>query len=197
MDGSQNIFASSINQQTNSENIEENANCNICPRTFRTNRGLLQHLNYCRRRNITNNSYQTITTKNDNNGNISNSNNSNGNDIPDMIESHEKFYWNLVAENTFEKDLNNVYEKIIHWKKNLFTRRSRYVEEVTRLMKLWIQDTPLKSISLKAVHVMPTLLLQKPSKSSEAKDHLQALERRIKLWDKGNTKGPLYEGMTI
>ena len=73
----------------------------------------------------------------------------------------------------------------------------RYVKEVTRLMKLWIQDTPLKSISLKAVHFMPTLLLQKPSKSSEAEDHLQALERRIKLWDEGNTEGPLYEGMSI
>ena len=36
----------------------------------------------------------------------------------------------------------------------------RYVEEVTRLMKLWIQDTPLKSISLKAVHAIPALLLQ-------------------------------------
>ena len=44
---------------------------------------------------------------------------------------------------------------------------------------------------------MPVLLLQKPSKSSKAKDHLQALERRIKLWDEGNVEGLLYEGMTI
>ena len=78
---------------------------------------------------------------------------------------------------TFEKDLNSAYEKIVHWKKNLFMLPSgasgkKYVEEVTRLMKLWIQDTPLKSVSLKAVHVMPPLLLQKPSKSSKAKDHL-------------------------
>ena len=73
----------------------------------------------------------------------------------------------------------------------------RYVEELTRLMELWIQDTPLKSISLKAIHAMPALLLQKPSKSSKAKDHLQALERRIKLWDEGDIEGLLYEGMTI
>ena len=87
-----------------------------------------------------------------------------------------------MAGSTFEKDLNNAYEKIVHWKKNVFMLPSgaagkRYVEEVTRLMKLWIQDTPLKSISLKAAHVMPALLLQKPSKSSKTKDHLQALER--------------------
>ena len=64
-------------------------------------------------------------------------------------------------------------------------------------MKLRIQGTTLKSISLKAVHVMSALLLQKPSKSSKAKDHLQALERRIKLRDEGNIEGLLYEGMAI
>ena len=41
-----------------------------------------------------------------------------------------------------------------------------YIEEATRLMKLWINDTPLRKIALKAVHVMPALLFQKPSKSS-------------------------------
>ena len=200
MNGSQNIFAT--NQQINSENIKENASCNICARTFRTNRGLPQNLNFCRRRNITSNGNQTITISNDNNDNTSNSNNSNDNDIPDKIEGQEKFYWNLVAGSTFEKDLNNAYENIVHWKKSLFMLPSgvtgkRYVEEVTRLMKLWIQDTPLKSISLKAVHVMPVLLLQKLSKSSKVKDHLQELERRIKLWDEGNVERPLYEYMTI
>ena len=37
-----------------------------------------------------------------------------------------------------------------------------YIEEVTRLMKLWINDTPLRKIALKAAHIMPALLLQKP-----------------------------------
>ena len=110
MGRSQNRFTLSTNQQINSENIEENASCNICARTFRTNRGLLQHLNFCRRRSMTNNSNQTMATANDdNNANTSNSNNSNGNDIPDKIESQEKFYWNLVAGNTFKKDFNNAY----------------------------------------------------------------------------------------
>ena len=198
MDGSQNIFVSSKNRQINSDNIEENPSCNICARTFRTNSGLLQHLNFCGRRNITSNGNQTITKNDDNNDKTSNSNNSNSNNIPDKIESQEKFSWNLVTE----KDSNNAYEKTVHWKKNLFMLPSgaagkRYVEEVTRLMKLWIQDTPLKSISLKAIHVMPALLPQKPSKSSKAKDHLQALTRRITLWEEGNIKGLLHEGMTI
>ena len=59
----------------------------------------------------------------------------------------------------------NAYKKTVHWKRNLVMLPSgaagkRYVEEVTRLMELWIQDTPLKPISLKAVHAMPELLLK-------------------------------------
>ena len=44
---------------------------------------------------------------------------------------------------------------------------------------------------------MLALLLQKPRKSPKGKDHLQTLERRIKLQDESNTEGLLYEGMTI
>ena len=42
------------------------------------------------------------------------SGNSSGNDIPDKIESQGKFYWNLVAEITFEKDLKRC---IVHMKR--------------------------------------------------------------------------------
>ena len=66
-------------------------------KTSRTNRGLLQHLNFCQRRNITSNGNQIITVNDGNNDNIINSNNSNGNDIPDKTECQEKCYWNLVA----------------------------------------------------------------------------------------------------
>ena len=38
----------------------------------------------------------------------------------------------------------------------------RFVEQVTRHMKLWTKDTSLKSILLRAVHLMPVLLLQNP-----------------------------------
>ena len=100
-----------------------------------------------------------------------------------------------MAGSTFEKDFNNAYEKIVHWNKNLFMLPSgaagkRYVEEVTHLMNVWIQHTPLKSVSLKAIHVMPALLLK-------VKDLLQALERCIILWDEGNIEGLLHEGMKI
>lgn len=64
-------------------------------------------------------------------------------------------------------------------------------------MKLWIQDTPVKSISLTAAPVMAGFFLQKPAKSSKTRYHLQARERRIKLWDEGNTEGLFCERITI
>ena len=44
---------------------------------------------------------------------------------------------------------------------------------------------------------MPALLLQKPEKKSKMKDHIKALERRLKLWDEGNLLELLFEGSSI
>ena len=109
-------------------------------RTFRTHHGLLD-LNFCRRNRI-NNCNQTIKYD-DNNDNTRNNNNSNNN-VSSVIESGKMFYWNLVVRSTLEKKLDNAYEKLVHCK-NMFMLpsgavRTRYVDEVTRLMKLAIQD---------------------------------------------------------
>ena len=55
----------------------------------------------------------------------------------------------------------------------------KFIDEISRLLNLWTNDTPLKNIALKAIYVMLALGLQKPSKTSNAKDHLKALERRL------------------
>ena len=44
---------------------------------------------------------------------------------------------------------------------------------------------------------MPALLLQKPSKKSKAKDHVKALEQRLKFWENGNLSELLFECRTI
>ena len=107
-----------------------------------------------------------------------------------------------MARGTFEKNLNNASEKTVHEKKILFmlpngAAGKKYMEEVTRLTKLWIQDTLLKSKSLKAVYVILALLFQNPTKLSKVKDHYQAPERGIKLWDESNIKGLSYKCMAI
>ena len=60
-----------------------------------------------------------------------------------QYENQEYFYWNDVAGTQLAIESNNTYEKIVHWKRNLFMLPSgaagkNYIEEVARLMKLWI-----------------------------------------------------------
>ena len=55
----------------------------------------------------------------------------------------------------------------------------------------------MENIALKAIHVTPALLLQKPNKNSKAKDHIAALERRLELWENGNIIELLNEGQSI
>ena len=60
-----------------------------------------------------------------------------------------------------------------------------------------IQGSPLKEIAFKAIVILPSLLLKKPSKKSKSKDHQKALERFIELWASGELLDLLKEAETI
>ena len=47
------------------------------------------------------------------------------------------------------------------------------------------------------MHVIPALLLQKPSKNSKSKDHLKSLERRFEIWKEENINKLYEDGKTI
>ena len=123
-------------------------------------------------------------------------------DLTQQDREREKFYWNTVPGSVYQKDLEEAYEQIVHWRKNVFmvptgASGKKFINEITRLFDQWTNDTPLKGIALKAIHVMPALLLQKPSRKSKARDHLIALERRLKLWGEGNINELLGESKEI
>ena len=68
----------------------------------------------------------------------------------------------------YQKDLEEAYEQIVYWRENDFmvptgASRKTFIDEITRLFDHWTNDTLLKSIALKAIYVMPALLLQKPN----------------------------------
>ena len=97
--------------------------------------------------------------------------------------------------------LNTVYDKVVFWRKNIFLLPSGrfgklYIEETTRLINSWTHNSPLQDVAVKAIMVMPNLLLQKPSRNLKSKDHLEALERRLHLWKEGELKELLIEGET-
>ena len=75
--------------------------------------------------------------------------------------------------------------------KNIFLLPSgaagkRYIRETTRLIDAWNKNSEaLKNVALKAVMIMPHLLLQKPSFKAKSKEHSISLSRRMSLWQAG------------
>ena len=144
--------------QTN-DNIQDqcsnqNVRCDICARTFRTNPGASTiELLFKRNRHEGDNPNGTIQANNNNHNNLNNKEVDEINDATNSRQNNQNenqgnFYWNGVASMQFINELNNAQKKIVHWKRNLFMLPSgdagkNYIEEVTRLSKLWINDTPL------------------------------------------------------
>ena len=128
------------NDKNKDQSSNQNVRCGICARSFRTNRGLL-HLNFCWQRNINegnnlNGNIQTSNIKHDNLNNnevfeISNATNSCQNN---QNKNWEYFYWNDVAGTQFANELDNSYENIVHWKRNLFMLPNGVAETI---MKNW------------------------------------------------------------
>lgn len=63
---------------------------------------------------------------------------------------------------------------------------NEYIRELTRLTNSWSERSPLRAVAMKAMSIMPALLLQNTSKNSKSKDYTKALERRLKNWRSGN-----------
>ena len=60
------------------------------------------------------------------------------------------------------------------------------IHECTLLILEWVNYSQLQSITNKALMIMPSLLLQKCSRNSKARDHTESLKRRLKLLKKGD-----------
>ena len=60
-----------------------------------------------------------------------------------------------------------------------------FIGETTRLLQIWTKESVLSNIALKAVMIMPALLLQKPKYNSKAREHTECLKRRLVEWENG------------
>ena len=61
-----------------------------------------------------------------------------------------------------------------------------HMDECTCLILEWVDDNQFQSIAIKALMIMSSLLLQKCSRNSKAKDPTGSLQRRPKLWKEGD-----------
>ena len=85
--------------------------------------------------------------------------------IPPLNNNEVTHYnWGRYRDIEFKENVTFIYEKIVYWKKNLFLLPTGkagklFIDELTKLFNAWIDDSPLKNIAMKAVMIMPTLLL--------------------------------------
>ena len=94
--------------------------------------------------------------------------------------------------------ISSTYEKAMKRKRNLLMLPSgkvgkEYTDECTRLILEWANDRQLQGIAIKALMIMPSLLLRKCSRNSKAKDQTESLKRRLKLWKEGDFDGIVRE----
>ena len=123
------IYHPSQNRQEHTDNNNDNAdinetstttisNCYLCHRTFKTSRGLLQHLKYCKNKN----GKPTVvtTTASVDEHEILSQNRSRNNEQT-MANLSVNFKWNNTVDGTiFTNELNEIYDEIVHWRRNLF-----------------------------------------------------------------------------
>jgi hypothetical protein len=110
--------------------------------------------------------------------------------------------YNNVTGAEFAQSINSIYEEIITWRKNLFLVPSgqngkKMIKLLSEWMALYNNNTSFQGIALKVFMVLPSLLLQKPSPKSKAKDNTKALALRLNIWQEGKLSDLIRDGKII
>ena len=118
------------------------------------------------------------------------------------VEAIPLVTWASHTGEEFYREINDVYETMVHWQKNLLMIPSEkagkeFITELSSWLNKFNNDTPLQSIVLKVYMVLPSFLIQKPSRKSKAKQHSAKLSQRLTLWKEGKIDILLREGKAI
>ena len=147
--------------------------CDKCGRALKSKSGLTNHLKKCKwkDREISDGrddlQLENQPTQPDDSAHSSTQSNIRE---QEPVPAEEKFYWGERNGSDFSRDLDVAYEEIVYWRQNLFlvptgNAGKRFIKEMTRLINSWLDTTAIKPVALKALMVMPALLLQKPSRT--------------------------------
>ena len=109
---------------------------------------------------------------------------------------------NSLNEHEFLETIHRVYDEIVQWRKNLFKLPSgnaakMFIRELISWLEHFNRDSEYKSIALKVYMILPSLILQKPTRNSKARDHTKKLEERLSTWKGGRIMDLVKEGRII
>ena len=94
------------------------------------------------------------------------------------------------------------YDEVIHWRKVLFKLPSgksgrAFVSEVCHLYNAYVNGSALECVAMKAVMIMPVLLLQRPHHRSKNHESIAHLIRRLAAWCSGDIDTLVQEGRVL
>ena len=106
--------------------------------------------------------------------------------------------WGQQGADSFRHSLDAGYAEVVHWRKNSFkvpagNAGKYFVQELSRLFKAFAEKSSLETVAFKAISALSILVLQKPFRTSKAKDHASCLTRRLVLWKDGNLNDLVLE----
>ena len=82
-------------------------------------------------------------------------------------------------------------------KEYISVTKGKLINELIRLICLFVDDTKWKRLGLPLVHIFLPLMMQKPSSNSKAKENAKYLSARLKLWKEGKVDELIAEGRVI
>src|SRR4051812_24832373 len=100
------------------------------------------------------------------------------------------------------RDVNQAFETIAKWRKNVFRLPSgstgkHFTQAKAQMYAEYGERSPMECIALKAAAIMTPLLLQQPAAKPAYRDNVKHLARRLEQWKAGNIRELLKEGCTI
>lgn len=124
----------------------------------------------------------------------------------DTVHKPSTINWGKRSDGTAiiisASNIVDAYNEIVTWRKNAFLvpygKIGRdFIDQVTLHINNWNNGSDEQHVSLKAAFVLLAVGLQKPGPKSKAKDHADALSKRLVLWKEGEIHNLLREGRII
>lgn len=97
------------------------------------------------------------------------------------------YWWGAVDGLSFCVKVNSCYEETVHWRGNVFSTPSEkagkeFVAEMAHLYCAYADESQIELFAYTAAMIPSPLILQKPFRVSNARDHVKCVERKVQLW---------------
>ena len=162
--------------------------CKACQREFKGRRGLTLHQKRCS--GVINGSQLAVVPEA-----IITS------DIQVEIPHHESVSTTFGSAD-IRREIEDAYEEVVRWRKNMFDlpkghTGKLFVATMNKLVVSWTNKSAIRDYALKALMIMPALLLQRTSVKTKSSVNKETLERRLKLWEENKIEELLHEARSL